>query len=68
VEHLKNYREMAEPFEGIDDGLGRKFFPSLPSFNLAGSSQDSKWLKLQLECHRSPLVSPGSYLSLRTYE
>jgi hypothetical protein len=30
VDHLKDYKKMGDPFQGIDDGLGGKILPSLP--------------------------------------
>jgi hypothetical protein len=30
VDYFKNYREMAAPFQGIDDGLVGKIWPTLP--------------------------------------
>ena len=37
--HLKDYQKMGGPFQGIDDGLGGKFLPSLPPRTPA-TSQD----------------------------
>jgi hypothetical protein len=30
VDHLKDYKKMGDPFQGIEDGLDGKILPSLP--------------------------------------
>lgn len=54
VEYLKNCKEMADPFQGIDDGLGGKFLPTNPSKNPAASPVDHKWLKNHLSSGDAP--------------
>jgi hypothetical protein len=39
VDHIKNYREMTAPFQGIDDGLGGKIWPTLSRKDPSAATQ-----------------------------
>jgi hypothetical protein len=44
VDHIKNYKELAAPFQEIDDGLGGKFWPKLLRKDPDATTQADGWL------------------------
>jgi hypothetical protein len=47
VDHIENYQKVMAPFQGTDDKLGGKLWPTLPRKNPSSTALARRWLMLK---------------------